>query len=255
MHRPLLVTFLLVGCGGAAPPVAAPATDACADATGLVVEVPATVPSRWNDALIVGGTGTATFRWCGEGTVVIDRARLAHDDGAGGSTEWAFDPASARLAHGQSLPRDFTGTADPGVQTLTVTARDDAGREITARAVVQSVLDPTFVAARDTCLAGGGTFGPVGMARIFACDSPTHDAGQRCLSSHDCEGACLDAGTEVTTSPPDGRTCAPGEQVRLHVGTCAATTLHFGCAALLEEVLTECVPAGHLTRTHTVCVD
>jgi hypothetical protein len=251
--------LLVLGCGASAPIAVAPATtstpptDACAGQSGLVLEVPDAIPSEWSGAVVVGGSGTATTRWCGEGIVSVDRLELGTESGAG--MRWDFDPTVTRLAHGEGTAREIRGSSEPGDQSLRAFAHDDAGREIVASAVVHSVTDPAFTAARDACLARAGTFAPAGMAQIFTCDAPTHDGGRRCLSNDDCEGVCIEDHVEVTSAAPDGRSCAAGEETRLHVGTCARTTSHFGCIAQLVTVTTECVPPDRMSSHQIVCSD
>lgn len=249
-----LASFL-VGCGAAAAPsvALAPTSSLCDGHDGLVVELPGPIAASWNGPLILGGTASATIRWCGAGTIVVERMTLAEPHG--GITEYAFDPAATRLAHGEATERNIHGSAAPIAIPLSVFARDAAGTEIVAHAEVVSVLPPDFVAARDACLAQHGTFGPVGLAQSFACDRPTADAGRRCLSSAECEGSCLEDHVEVTTSPPDGRACSAGQEVRLHVGACAGHTLVFGCSPRLDEVMTECVVPGLASRHQLTCVD
>lgn len=249
---------LLVGCGaasaGASVPVAPASVDPCTDApAGFSIVVPDAIASTWNGSTIVGGTASVTLRHCGEGTITVERMTLG--DGGPGGAEWELDPSLARLAHGQALTREIRGTAEPRELTLIAHARDEHGTEVIARATTHAVLDPRFVSERDACVAAGGTFAPAGLSGDFVCDRPTHDAGRRCLSSAECEGPCLDDHVEVTTTPPDQRTCAAGEEVRLHVGACSARSLQFGCGPLLTTVTTECAAPGRASRLHTVCVD
>lgn len=254
MGRALWLTLVL-GCGAASPPasVVLPAPpDACGAAHGLVLEVPENIPATWEHGISFGGHAQVVARWCGEGAVVVTTMHVAYE--RGGSADYAFDPDVARLDHGASLSRDVEGPAVP--QSIVIDIAAMAGeRTITATATTRSTESPTFVAERDACVADDGTFAPMGLSHQYACDRPTHDAGRRCLSSADCEGACIDAAVEVTTTPPDGRTCAPGEEVRLHVGTCDTHTIRFGCAPRLSSVLTECAIPGQVGRVHTVCVD
>lgn len=251
----LVLVLVLVGCGAATTTATTVGTDdACGARTGLVVEAPEVIAGTWNEgSVIVGGTGTVTVRWCGEGTVVVERTTGMGS--AGSAWELAYDPAAATLAHGDAVSHDVPGPAVPSVIELTAYATTAAGTPIRAHGRIRGELPALFVAERDACLADGGTWGPVGLAQTFACDRPTHDAGQRCLSRADCEGPCVDDHHEVPTTPPDGRTCPAGQEVRLHVGTCASHTLMFGCAPRLDDVLTECVAPGMASRSHTVCVD
>ena len=218
-----------------------------------MIEAPATIPGTWSGALLIAGRAPVAIRWCGAGVVVVDRMTVA--SGSGGLTEHAFDHATSRLAHGASIAREIAGSGTPGDVAIAVFAIDASGASIEARGSTRAELAPDFVAERDRCLADGGSFGPVGMARTFACDRPTHDAGRRCLSGADCEGPCLEDHTELTASPPDGRTCAPGEELHLHVGACASHSLLFGCAPRLDEARTECVAPGRPRGRRLVCVD
>ena len=249
----------MLACGStttsaiATTPAIAASTDTCPNAGGLVLEVPTTIAGHWSGGMTTGGSVSATVRWCGPGVVSIDRFVMTR----GGSllTEWAFDPAATHLAHGERFSHDVAGPAEPQELELTAFAHDDAGHEIRASANVRSVPDPRFVEARAACVARGGTFAPAGLAGAYACDAPTRDAGRRCLASAECESSCVETHTEVTTSPPDHRACAAGEEVRLHVGACSARSLHFGCSALLIDVTTECLQPGQSARSHVVCVD
>jgi hypothetical protein len=144
---------------------------------------------------------------------------------------------------------------EPSELVVTVDAQDENGAAIVARAATQSALAPAFVAARDACLADGGVFGPQGLAGAFTCDRPTHDAGQRCLSAADCEGACLDDHVEPSATPPESGPCAAGEIARVHVGACASRSVMFGCAPRLDTPQIECARPDAPMRAHTVCVD
>jgi len=168
------------------------------------------------------------------------------------------DPARARLTRGGSLTDGLWAPAQPGPLVLVVEATTDLGQTVTARAHLESVDDPERVALRTECEAAGGTWAPHGMAGHESCDRPTSDAGQRCTSDADCEGPCLDSGTEPLGDPPPGvdvPACGPGRQPHLLVGRCHARSLRFGCHARLFEVTIECLGPAFGRRAHTVCVD
>ena len=194
------------------------------------------------------------MRWCGEGTVALASVTLTPVGEASGS-RWELDPTLPPLRHGEVRTQRIHGPAVPQVLSITVVARDDHGRELVVSATTEAVPDPAFVAAEDACTARGGSFHPVGLAQNFACDAPTHDAGRRCSSSDECEGPCIFDHAEVATTSPDGRTCAAGEELRVHVGACSARSILFGCHARLTEVTTECVRPGALMGRRVVCSD
>lgn len=79
----------------------------------------------------------------------------------------------------------------------------------------------------------------MGMIGRELCDCPTHDAGARCLSSADCEGACLFDHAE--TAPSDR--CAPGEVEQTIVGRCQDRTRLSGCHPRLDPRVA-CVRTG-----------
>ncbi|MFO0686705.1 MAG: hypothetical protein U0234_31880 [Sandaracinus sp.] len=237
-----------------APSVAPEATvDPCAGQEGLAV-ASLEVPSRWDGgALVVGGRAPLVVRWCGHGIATIQRIEV--EDDASGRTLYELDPEWAHLTYGESITRVVTGRAAPGTQTVRVMGEVD-GAPIEARARLSSVDAPELAAARAECAAANGTFGPVGMAQSLGCTRPTHDAGQRCLSSADCEGLCLADGFEDASSAPDGRDCPEGSTLRVHVGHCDAIVPHFGCLAELREAESACFgPHALRARASVVCHD
>lgn len=251
----VLMAIGITGCGAAAPAAQARLASSdrsCVGIEGLALEAPTEIPSQWTGSLTMAGEARVRVRWCGQGRVVVETITMTFD--GGGDSEWALDPLASALTHGETLDQAIHGTADVRELTIRATARDAAGREMLAEAVTQSVLDPRLVAARDECTAASGTFGPVGMAQTYACDRPTHDAGQRCASSADCEGPCIDDHVEVRANG-EAAGCASGQVQEVHVGACYARSLLFGCASRLDEPYAECVTPGPLRGRRIVCVD
>jgi hypothetical protein len=78
---------------------------------------------------------------------------------------------------------------------------------------------------RDKCLADGGTFQPMGLARSPGCIRYAKDAGKPCLGKGDCEAACL-------------YVYAPGVRPQSGmeaVGQCAPNDNPFGCKSFVEN--------------------
>jgi hypothetical protein len=241
-----------VGGGAVATPASASA-DPCAHESGLVLEAPISIPSRWDgEGSIVAGQAPLTMRWCGERTASIVSLTIEGD--GGGTWQREFDPSAAPLDHGGALTYPIDGRAQPGALHLRVIARASDGAMIEASADTRSEEDPTLARARTDCDAAHGVLGPVGLAGSIRCTRPTLDGGRRCLSSSDCEGLCLEDHLEDITNAPDGRTCAVGEHLRLHVGRCDTQTPRFGCTSRLDEVTSECIGPGLRGRS-VVCAD
>jgi hypothetical protein len=272
--RLALVSTALVGCAAAPLRTAAPAVaptaarteswsettgtqpsdDPCGAASGLVLTPPETIPAQWDGrGLSVGGEAPLEVRWCGEGEVVVETVTMGPPESTA-LVRYDLDPDHGRLAHGARLTRMLRGWAEPQPLRIHVLARQ-AGVAIEADTETRTTEEPALVSARAECEAAHGTFGPVGMVGSLACTRPTRDAGQRCLSSAECEGACLEDHVETVDAAPDGQTCTAPETMRLHVGRCDTQVPRFGCAPRLSEVHAECVRPGMATRRSLVCVD
>lgn len=238
------------------------AVDRCTGHDGLEIDPVAPIAADWQGAVTIGGHGEVTVRWCGEGTVSIVSLTLGPDDGGElGAARFirSPDPARARLVRGGSLTDEIAAPAQPGPLLLVVEATTDRGETITARAPLESVDDPERAALRGECVAAGGTWGPHGMMGHESCDRPTRDAGQRCTSDADCEGPCIETGTEpLGGGAPPGvavPACGPGRQPHLAIGRCHDRSLRFGCHPRLFDVTIECVGPVLGRRVHAVCVD
>ena len=238
-----------------------PVPDPCEGRDGLVIDPIAPIAAEWQGAVTIGGHGEVTMRWCGAGTVSIVSLTLATDEaGELGPARYIRnpDPARARLARGGSLTDEVAAPGQPGPLLLVVEATTDEGETITARASLESVDDPERAALRTECEGAGGRWGPHGMMGYESCDRPTRDAGQRCTSDADCEGPCIESGTEPLgdAAPPgvEVPACGPGRQPHLVVGRCHDRSLRFGCHPRLSELTLECV-GPFPRRAHTVCVD
>ena len=75
---------------------------------------------------------------------------------------------------------------------------------------------------KEKCLAGGGTWQPMGALRAPGCVRKTDDAGKACLSKSDCEAACLYIGSSTRS----------GIEA---IGQCAADDNPFGCRSFVEK--------------------
>jgi hypothetical protein len=185
--------------------------------------------------------------------------RAGDEAGGPGPARWILSPDAtrARLAHGASLTEEVWAPAAPGPLLLIVEAITERGETITASARLESVDDPERAALRAECVAAGGQWGPHRMMGHESCDRPTRDAGQRCTSDADCEGPCIESGTEplAGAAPPGAEVpaCGAGRAPRLVVGRCHDRSLGFGCHARLSDVTIECV-GPFPRRAHTVCV-
>ncbi|MES2988022.1 MAG: hypothetical protein V4808_08960 [Pseudomonadota bacterium] len=81
-------------------------------------------------------------------------------------------------------------------------------------------------ADRAACVAKGGAVQRLGMLQHESCVVRLKDAGKRCKSDGDCQGACwLD-------EKIDYQTLKPGQRVR---GQCQPTSDGFGCHSLVEK--------------------
>lgn len=231
--------------------------DPCTDRDGLVIDRLEPIVSEWQGAVTVGGHGPVMVRWCGAGAVTVASVTVSSPEGARFVRE--LDPAAAGLEAGASLAVEVSAPARAQRLEVVVLATDEEGRSHSASAPLQSAEDPELVTQRDACEAAGGQWGAHGMLGRQSCDRPTHDAGQRCTSSADCESFCVEDGDEpLTGSPPVGveePRCGAGQQPRLLVGHCHERSLPFGCHPRLREVTIECIAPGAARRGHMLCVD
>jgi len=79
------------------------------------------------------------------------------------------------------------------------------------------------------CKRTGGEWGPAGLSGQPMCTLITHDAGQVCGDSGECEGACLADLTPTQESEVE-------KTGKLEVlGKCTARSPQFGCQALVKE--------------------
>lgn len=79
------------------------------------------------------------------------------------------------------------------------------------------------------CKRSGGEWGPAGLSPQAICTLITHDAGQVCGDSGECEGACL-----ADLSPAQQSDL--GKTGKLEVlGKCTARSPQFGCQAMVKE--------------------
>jgi len=285
-HRKLVLALaVLTGCGtassappaavrpelpparlDAAQPDASPAApertvDPCEGLDGLVIDPPAPIEADWQGAVVMGGWGPVVLRWCGEGAATVETLsvdRPVAEEAVGGSRH-TFEPSAARLARGETLTVNVWAPATPGPLQAVAVARDETGRAHRASAGFESVDDPERAARRAECEAAGGTWAGRGLAGIQSCDRPTRDAGRRCTSDADCEGACIPERCEPLVDPAPADTpassCQPGREPRLVVGRCHDRSTLFGCHSRLPNVTVECLPPGGLCRMPHVCVD
>jgi len=82
---------------------------------------------------------------------------------------------------------------------------------------------------RVACDAAGGSWGKVGLFPQEICRVPTHDAGQECADTGECEGTCVAA---LTPAQVDG--LRKHVKLRMH-GQCTPYVPVFGCMALVEQ--------------------
>ena len=236
--------------------------DPCAAHDGLVLSPPAAITADWQGAVTQGGTGTLGISWCGEGAVTVRKVTVRRVDTEQTTEQTVMIHESSperRLVPQQTITVELHAPAAVGTLGVVVNAEGDDGREHVARTTVAALDDPERTAQRKACLDAGGSWGPRGLLGLEACDRPTKDAGKRCLSDAECEGACLDDGDEpVAGQLPAGvgqPPCTTGQQPRLLVGRCDTKVLRFGCHARLRTVRVECVAPDMGRRKRMVCVD
>ncbi|MCB9718430.1 MAG: hypothetical protein H6712_31565 [Myxococcales bacterium] len=239
-----------------------PEHDRCEGHDALVIDPPAPIAAQWQGAATVGGTGPLVLRWCGEGIVIVRSVTVVrpHPDGTDAVTVLLeLEAQRGALGHGDELTMTIHTPAQPGTLGVIAVAEDGDGRSFQARTTLEVIEDPERTAQREACLASGGRWGPQGMLGVETCDRPTRDAGKRCLSDADCEGACLEDTDEpftgnVPVSAPLPR-CGPGQELRVRVGRCHDRTTLFGCHSRLRATTVECVAPGAARRKNVICVD
>jgi hypothetical protein len=79
------------------------------------------------------------------------------------------------------------------------------------------------------CKRSGGEWGPAGLSPQPICTLITHDAGQVCGDSGECEGACL-----ADLSPAQQAELQKSGKVEV-LGKCTARSPQFGCQAMVKE--------------------
>lgn len=222
---------------------------------GLVLEVPASIPRAWDGRLVTGGEADVVVRWCGpepvtvrfiEVLVVTQDLRVTHT------------LEGRRLEVGQFVVRRVHTGAALGPSRVRARALVSSGETAEDERHVEVVESPERSTAIAQCNACGGSFRSFGMSAREMCDCPTRDAGTRCLSSVDCEGACLFDHDEVQpagSTGPEGRSCDPGEELRLRVGRCHHRQRLFGCKPVLLEPRAHCSPPSRSGRAPIVCID
>jgi hypothetical protein len=183
-----------------------------------------------------------------------------------GRARWTLDYAEGTRPVRRGAPAALSIRGQPQVGTLPaiVVAVDDAGREHRATAMIESIDDPDRSAAMAECRACGGAWGPVGMAGTETCDCPTRDAGARCTSDDDCEGACIATGWEplsaaelaqLAEEPGGVPGCARGHRLERQVGRCHDRQRAFGCRPRIGDPAPRCQPIGFARRLDTICTD
>ncbi len=237
--------------------------DRCAGHDDLFLEPVAPIAADWQGAVTVGGLASVTVMWCGAGMVTVTSVTLLRPATADAPVQPLYvrepDATTGRLACGEALTIEVSAPAMPASLEVVALATDASGAQHTARIAVEAVDDPERAALRAECEAAGGEWSAHGLAGVESCDRPTRDAGQRCTSDADCEGPCLETGTEpLTGTTPVGvvvPSCGGGGELRLVVGRCHDRSLRFGCFARLEDVRVECIAPGFARRSRVVCVD
>lgn len=79
------------------------------------------------------------------------------------------------------------------------------------------------------CAAVDGLWGPAGLSQQLICTLQTHDAGQVCGDSGECEGACL-----VDLDADKRALLAKAGRIEI-LGQCSARSPQFGCQAIVHE--------------------
>ena len=79
------------------------------------------------------------------------------------------------------------------------------------------------------CKSSGGEWGPAGLSPQPICTLITHDAGQVCGDSGECEGACL-----ADLSPAQQSELEKAGKLEA-LGKCTARSPQFGCQAMVKE--------------------
>ncbi|MEX1368132.1 MAG: hypothetical protein AB1Z98_33695 [Nannocystaceae bacterium] len=240
-----------------------PPPDPCEDHDGLVLSPPAVIAADWQGATTMGGSGSLGILWCGEGKAVLQFVKVSRPGAEGTSSEmtarYELDPDRSALEPGDSRTTRIHAPASPGPLAVMAVAIDEERRLHEAHTSLEVIEDPERTAQREQCLADGGSWAARGMLGIESCSRPTTDAGKRCLSGSDCEGACIEdqaeaIGDDVLAGVEVPR-CSPGREPRLLVGKCDDRTLRFGCHPRLRAVTVACLWPRVSRRALSVCVD
>jgi hypothetical protein len=148
--------------------------------------------AQWDGIAHHAGTGEARLLWEGPGQAHLESATLSWGD-ASTRTEYGTD---STLREGESVPLRVTGALAAGEGTLVVRGRT-GGEPFEVHAIVTSVPNRERVAAMEACAAREGIFGPRGLSGRELCDAPTADGGRPCVSSSECETACIATAVRV----------------------------------------------------------
>lgn len=162
---------------------------------------------------------------CSEHSERIDHVEIRRLDSAESEARLTHEFAQKHLDARESFSRSYNSRYSGGYQ---ITLFHD-GEPIHARFTIRN---PSREAAMLACEACNGDWGPRGMLSLVGCNCRTRDVGQRCISSADCEGACIyERSVRITDPPPDQPECTSW----VMEGTCSARTSNFGCHAHLSE--------------------
>ncbi|MBN8612382.1 MAG: hypothetical protein J0L92_17450 [Deltaproteobacteria bacterium] len=242
----LVFVLLLAGCAGSSSSGDHAPRVVRDEARGLLITV-APIEAAWDGIAHHAGTGEASLRWEGPGEAHLESATLSWGE-ASNRTEYGMD---STLREGESVPLRVTGGLAASEGTLVVRGRV-GGEPFEVRAVVTSVPNRERVAAMEACAARQGSFGPRGLSGRELCDAPTADGGRPCLSSSECETACIATGVRVLGT--EG--CAAGEEQIQLEGRCFERTVTLGgCRAYLDAPAVSCRPVGHGSRLPIRCGD
>ncbi len=149
----------------------------------------------------------------GSTPVQVERARV-RDPAGGGAVFLEWDERGLLGPDGELVRR--VSTRGEGVSEVDVVLRDGPLRVRLTCTV--HVKNSVMAAARASCKACNGTFGPQGILGRLGCNCRTHDGGKPCWGGSECEAGCLASPTR------------PGSP-----GQCAASTSHFGCHTWVND--------------------
>lgn len=114
--------------------------------------------------------------------------------------------------------------------------------------------NPARDRAQRQCRACRGDWGRHGMLGYGSCICRTRDAGRRCTDGRDCEGICLQTGTErVVTRRCRTRDCIEEYGMRA-VGRCSEFVGQFGCHTYIPDGARDRRPTLGL-EIHSACAD